>query len=216
MSGSASWMMRADAGQRLAAPVAELRDPRVDQFGRRGRRGSCGRRPVRCSMSWSLHRLLTCRSRRAVRWPASPRRRTGLVERVVLADVEVAHSGCLDAPGGSGSSDVPRKKATFTYLREAVEAEEPALALDAVERRVPLHRLAHAGHGRARSARRAGGRRPASSPAWRRYRPAGRRPWRSYCRLTELGVFAHPSDPRRRRSAHSRPGSRSAIFGRGV
>src|SRR5690606_26507288 len=31
--------------------------------------------------------------------------------------------------------------------REAMDAEEPALALDAVQRRVPFHRLAHAGEG---------------------------------------------------------------------
>src|SRR5262249_41022098 len=35
----------------------------------------------------------------------------------------------------------------FDVLREAMEAEEPALARDAIEGRVPLHGLAHAGDG---------------------------------------------------------------------
>src|SRR5688572_11781613 len=51
----------------------------------------------------------------------------------------------------------------FDVVREATKAEEPAPALDAIEG--------------ARSARRGGARRRASSPAWRRCRPArGRRP----------------------------------------
>ena len=38
------------------------------------------------------------------------------VELVVLMDVEVARSLSLDSPGGTGRSDVPRKKATLTYF----------------------------------------------------------------------------------------------------
>ena len=53
----------------------------------------------------------------------------------------------LDSPGGTGRSDVPRKKATLDVLREAMETEEPALALDAIEGRVPFNSLVHAGDG---------------------------------------------------------------------
>src|SRR5690606_40002524 len=52
--------------------------------------------------------------------------RTDRRERVEVGAAEEAH---LDVPS------------------EHVEAEKPALPLDSVERRVPLHRLAHAGHG---------------------------------------------------------------------
>jgi hypothetical protein len=38
------------------------------------------------------------------------------VELVVLVDVEVAHFLVLGLAGGRGRSDVPRKKATLTYL----------------------------------------------------------------------------------------------------
>ena len=39
-----------------------------------------------------------------------------LVELIVLADVEVAHLLLLRFAGGTGLSDVPRKKVTFTYF----------------------------------------------------------------------------------------------------
>jgi hypothetical protein len=35
----------------------------------------------------------------------------------------------LDAAGGTGRSDVPRKKATLTYFVKQWDAEEPALSL---------------------------------------------------------------------------------------
>ena len=70
------------------------------------------------------------------------------VELVAFVDVEVAHFLVLGlAPGGTGRSDAPRKKATLMYFVKTWSAEEPALALDAVERRVPFHGLAHAGDG---------------------------------------------------------------------
>src|SRR6185436_7256392 len=39
------------------------------------------------------------------------------------------------------------KESDLHVLREAMKVEEPALPLDAVERRVPFDGLAHAGHG---------------------------------------------------------------------
>ena len=39
----------------------------------------------------------------------------GFVE-LVLVDVEVAHFRVLGRAGGTGLSDVPRKKVTFTYF----------------------------------------------------------------------------------------------------
>jgi hypothetical protein len=40
---------------------------------------------------------------------------------------------------------VPQKKENLDVLREAMKAEEPTLAIDAVERRVPPHGLAYVG-----------------------------------------------------------------------
>ena len=76
-----------------------------------------------------------------------PTRQELLVELVVFVDVEVARVLVLGLAGGTGRRDVPRKKVTFTYSVKQWKAEEPALALDAVERRVPFDRLAHAGDG---------------------------------------------------------------------
>jgi hypothetical protein len=40
-----------------------------------------------------------------------------------------------------------RGRTHLDVLRHAMEPEEPALALDPIERRVPPHSLAHVGHG---------------------------------------------------------------------
>src|SRR5262249_13469006 len=69
------------------------------------------------------------------------------VELVVLADVEVAHVLVLGLAGGHRTQRRAAEERHFDVLREAMIAEEPALALDAIERRVPLHGLAHAGNG---------------------------------------------------------------------
>src|SRR6202140_2664554 len=61
-------------------------------------------------------------------------------------DVDVA--GVL-APARTGWDRSQRRAAEEGHLdvaREGVEPQEPTLALDAVERRVPLHGLAHVGH----------------------------------------------------------------------
>ena len=72
----------------------------------------------------------------------------------------------FDSPGGTGRNNAPRKNATFTYLREAVEAEEPAVLLSGARchRTVSSTSRPCARQGPcARSARRAGVRRRASS-----------------------------------------------------
>src|SRR5712691_4031282 len=69
------------------------------------------------------------------------------VELVVLMDVEVAHFLLLGLAGGDRTQRRAAKESHLDVFRDAVEAEEPALALDAVEGRVPLDRLVHAGDG---------------------------------------------------------------------
>src|SRR5207249_375705 len=69
------------------------------------------------------------------------------VELVVLVDVEVAHFLLF---GLAGRDRIQRRAAEESHLdvlREAMEAEEPALALDAIEGRIPLDRFAHARDG---------------------------------------------------------------------
>src|SRR5439155_6111088 len=69
------------------------------------------------------------------------------VELVVLMDVEVARVLAL---GRSRRDRTQRRAAEESHLdvvREAMDAEEPALALDSVKRRVPFDCLAHAGDG---------------------------------------------------------------------
>jgi hypothetical protein len=110
---------------------------------------------ARCGLlTWSL---LTPRTRLATsRSHAFAGRLAGLlhpvgelifVELVVLVDVEVAH---VLVPGLAGRERTQRRAAEerhFDVLREAMKAEEPDLVLDAIEGRVPLHGLAHAGDG---------------------------------------------------------------------
>ena len=55
------------------------------------------------------------------------------VELVVLVDVEVAHFLLLGLAGGDGTQRRAAEESHLDVLREAMEAEEPALALDAVE-----------------------------------------------------------------------------------
>src|SRR5438874_3583300 len=69
------------------------------------------------------------------------------VELVVLVDVEVAHFLLLGLAGGDRTQRNAAKESYLDVLREAMEAEEPALALDAIEGCVPFDRLAHAGDG---------------------------------------------------------------------
>src|SRR5262245_48603493 len=71
----------------------------------------------------------------------------GFVERVVLADVEVAHVLLLGLAGRERMQRRAAEESHLHVLRKAMNAEEPALALDAVQRRVPFDRLVHAGDG---------------------------------------------------------------------
>src|SRR5215510_11304337 len=75
-----------------------------------------------------------------------PARHLRLVELVAFVDVDVAHVLVLAGAG----RDRPQRRATeeshLDVASEHVERQEPALALDAVKWRVPLHGLAHVGH----------------------------------------------------------------------
>src|SRR5438105_3667853 len=62
-------------------------------------------------------------------------------------DVEVARVLALGLAGGDRTQRRAAEESHFDVLREAMEAEEPALALDAIEGRVPFDRLVHAGDG---------------------------------------------------------------------
>ena len=69
------------------------------------------------------------------------------VELVVLVDVEVAHVLLLGRAGRDRRERRAAEESHLHVLREAMEAEEPDLVLDAIEGRVPFDRLAHAGDG---------------------------------------------------------------------
>src|SRR5438445_6009636 len=69
------------------------------------------------------------------------------VELIVLMDVEVAGVPALGLTGRDGTQRRSAEESHFDVFREAMDAEEPALAIDAVKRRVPFDRLAHAGNG---------------------------------------------------------------------
>src|SRR5688572_5592147 len=62
-------------------------------------------------------------------------------------EVDVAHVLVLAGDGRDRSQRRAAEERHLDVAGEDVEREEPALALDAVERRVPLHGLAHVGHG---------------------------------------------------------------------
>src|SRR5205823_9713495 len=69
------------------------------------------------------------------------------VELVVLVDVEVAPVLALGLTGWDRAQRRAAEESHFDVVREAMDAEEPALALDSVKRRVPFDRLAHIGDG---------------------------------------------------------------------
>src|SRR5207237_9613460 len=70
-----------------------------------------------------------------------------VIELVVLVDVEVAHFLLLGLAGRDRTQRRAAEESHLDVLRHAMEAEEPALALDAIEGRVPLHALVHVGDG---------------------------------------------------------------------
>src|SRR5919107_2467219 len=84
---------------------------------------------------------------RQLRRLPDPARHELLVELVVIVYVEVARVLVLGFAGREWSQRRAAEESHFDVLREAMEAEEPALPLDAIEGRVPLDCLAHVGHG---------------------------------------------------------------------
>src|SRR5919106_5855337 len=72
-----------------------------------------------------------------------PGRHLRLVE-IVLVDVDPARV-LPRASGWNGSQRRASEEGHLDVVREGMEGDEPALALDAVEGRVPPHGLAHAG-----------------------------------------------------------------------
>src|SRR3954468_11316405 len=74
-----------------------------------------------------------------------PVRELSLVELLVLVDVEIAHVVVLGLAGRERTQCSAAKESDLDVPREAMKVEEPALALDPVERRVPTDCLAHVG-----------------------------------------------------------------------
>ena len=113
----------------------------ADHLKRRGawRHGRASVRDRRCATLSALREPAGQRGRLA-----DPRRHLRLVE-IVLVDVDPAGILAACRPGGTGRSDA-LEEGHLHVAGEDVERQEPALALDAVERRVPLHGLVHGGH----------------------------------------------------------------------
>src|SRR5207244_726641 len=76
-----------------------------------------------------------------------PSGKLSFVELVVLVDVEVAHFLLFGLDGRDRTQRRAAEESYLDVLREAMEAEKPALALDAIEGRVPFDRLVHARDG---------------------------------------------------------------------
>src|SRR5829696_2206727 len=66
-----------------------------------------------------------------------------LLELIVLMDVEVAYILVLGRARGRGTQGPAPEERHLHVPREAMEVEEPPVAVDSVERRVPFDRLAH-------------------------------------------------------------------------
>ena len=76
-----------------------------------------------------------------------PGRQLRLVEFGVLVEVNPARVLALGrATGRGGMQRSPSEESDLDVFREAMDAEEVALVLDAVKWRVPPHGLLHAGH----------------------------------------------------------------------
>src|SRR5688500_9234691 len=71
----------------------------------------------------------------------------GLVELVAFVDMEVAGVLILAGFGRDRSQRRAAEEDQLEVAGEGVERQEPALAFDAVKRRIPLHGFAHAGYG---------------------------------------------------------------------
>src|SRR6266566_2458484 len=60
------------------------------------------------------------------------------IELVVLVDVQVARVLALGLAGGDRTQRRAAEESHFDVVREGMDAEEPALALDSIQRRVPF------------------------------------------------------------------------------
>src|SRR6185503_4511137 len=69
------------------------------------------------------------------------------IDLIILADVEVAHVLLLGLAGRKRTQRRAAEESHLDVFREAMNAEEPTLALDAIEGRVPFDRLVHARDG---------------------------------------------------------------------
>src|SRR5262245_18946386 len=78
---------------------------------------------------------------------AHPSGELSFIELVVLMDVEVARVLARGLAGRDRTQRCAAEESHFDGFREGMNAEEPAVALDPVKRRVPFDRLAHAGGG---------------------------------------------------------------------
>src|SRR5439155_4470490 len=85
--------------------------------------------------------------RRAIGWLASPKRRIELRRAGRPHGCRGSACPCSWTRRGDRTQRRAAEESHLDVLREAGEAEEPALALDAIEGRVPFDRLAHAGDG---------------------------------------------------------------------
>src|SRR5690606_1252614 len=74
-----------------------------------------------------------------------PCRELGFVEGVVFMDVEVARIAAFGFDGRNRVQLPTAEERDLDVLREAMERDEPAVALDAIERRIPFDRLVYAG-----------------------------------------------------------------------
>ena len=72
---------------------------------------------------------------------ADPAGQAGVVGRVALVDIEIAHVGILGRAGRRRAQVGAAEEGDFDVARQAMESKEPALAGDAVEERVPPHGL---------------------------------------------------------------------------
>src|SRR5262245_41589810 len=96
-----------------------------------------------CSGWWGAH--APC-SHPLARQPAGllhPGGELRFIDLVVLVDIEVTHVLLLRLSGREGPQRRAAHESHLDVLREAMDPEEPALVLEAVEGRVPLDGLVH-------------------------------------------------------------------------
>src|SRR5271166_2453674 len=121
--------MRADLAVRLPAPGSTPQSRRSRHWGSPAR-ASCGAGAKTDPQDGRLRNPAGQRG-----GLLHPRRHLRLVELVVFMDVEVAHFLVLGLAGGDRTQRRAAEESQLDVLREAMEVEEPALALDAIEGR---------------------------------------------------------------------------------